>query len=310
MTFRFDRLRYFFAVVEHGSITAAAQAINLAQPALSTHVKALEEDLGVRLFERSVRGVTLTLAGRKLYDRGASVLRQVEQLYEEIVQPGEEPVGEVKVAIAASVAPLLSGYFFWRAKEKYPGIDLKMKDVSNVLEKNRIASGEVDLALLPNIGAVPNVASEPLVSQRFFLVGKSFPGEMQDVVTLKELRRFPLVMGSRRNQFRIALEDIALREGCSLNIVSEQETIPVYGSIISSGPAYTVVPYSAFSEEIESGRLQAKEIVKPAVERVLSMAWREDYELSAAANAAKNLLRTCVRELVVQGKLVGRELRN
>ncbi|HMQ95552.1 MAG TPA: LysR family transcriptional regulator [Amaricoccus sp.] len=305
---RLDRLNFFMSVVHSGSIAAASREVNLAQPALSKHMRALEDELGVALFERSVRGVTLTKAGERLYERGTSVLRRIDQIRHEVVETGESPVGEVCIAIAASMAPVLAGYLFWRARAVYPDIDLRIRDAYTVMSRNLVRTGAVDVALVPNVAALENVRSLPLISQKFYLVGRSFPGGMGPTVELRDLRGFPLVMGTRNNHFRISLENIALREGHSLNIVIEQESIPVYRSIILSGPAYTVVPYSAFAEEIAGGALQAKEIVNPPVERVLSMAWNDSGGLSVATEAIKSLFETCVRELVAEGKLVGRIL--
>jgi LysR family nitrogen assimilation transcriptional regulator len=268
----------------------------------------LEGELGVPLFERSVKGVTLTEAGKRLYERGTSILRRVDQIRHEVVGIGETPIGEVSIAIAASMTPILAGYIFWRAKETLPDIELRIRDAYTVMSRNLIRTGAVDLALVPNVGALDHVRSTPLISQKFFLVGQGFPDTPGHVVELKDLRNFPLVMGTRNNQFRIALEDIALREGHPLNIVYEQETIPVYRSIILSGPAYTVVPYSAFADEIGRGLLEAREIVNPSIERVLSLAWNESSGLSVAAAAIKRLLEACIEELVAQGRLVGRIL--
>ncbi len=296
------------SVVDCGSISAASREVNLAQPALSNHMKALEYELGVSLFERSVRGISLTNSGQRLYERGMSVLRRVEQIKHEVTESQNSPIGEVSIAIAASMAPVLAGYIFWKTQEVYPDIDLKILDAYNVMSSDLVRTGTVDFALIPNVTAMVNVTSKPVISQKFYLVGRSFPEGMSDTVDLKDLRQFPLVMGPRKNQFRVELEHIALREGQSLNIRYEQETIAVYRSIILSGPAYTVVPYSAFAEEISNGELQAKEIINPSIERILSLAWQDSGGLTVAAEAIMNLMESCIHDLVSQGKLVGRTL--
>ncbi|SDJ36538.1 LysR family transcriptional regulator [Aliiruegeria lutimaris] len=244
---RLDRPKLFMAVVDCHSITAASREVHLAQPALSKHMRALEDEMGIALFERTVRGVALTKAGERLYERGTALLRRVEQIHQEVIDTGESMVGDVSIAIAASLSPVLSGYLFWKTRSAHPGINLRTRDSHAVMTSNLVRSGAIDVALLPNVAALDHVRSFPLVSQKFYLVGREFPDSIGATIEFRDLRRFPLVMGTRNNHFRVSLETIAIGENQPLNILVEQESIPVYRSIILSGPAYTVVPYSAFA---------------------------------------------------------------
>lgn len=303
---RLDQLKFFVAAAERGSISEAARRMNLAQPAFSAHMKALEDDLGVTLFERSARGVTVTDAGRRLYDGAVALLRHVEQVREEAIASSEELSGDVRIVLASSIAPLLAGQIFTQVHRTHPHIRLAILDLLRVASENLVTSRLVDFGLLPNAASLAGADSDPVLSQDLYLVGRSFPEKVSEFVAFKDLHHFPLVMGGKRNQLRIDLENTAARHGHRINVVSEQDSLSVYRSIVLSGPYYTVVPYSAYWTEIESGSLRAVRIVRPTVERIVSFVWHKHSGLSAPARAVMDLLRQEIERMVAVGNLRGR----
>jgi LysR family nitrogen assimilation transcriptional regulator len=303
---RLDQLRFFVAAAESGSISEAARRVHLAQPAFSAHIKALEYDLGVTLFLRSTRGVVLTEAGQRLYDGAVALFRHVDQVRQEATSAGKELSGEVRIVLAGSLAPLLAGQIFLDAHSNYPNIRLSILDLLRVYSETMVTSRLVDFGLLPNAATLAGAASEAVLSQELYLVGRDLPGCAGGEVLFRELHRYPLVMGGRRNQLRIDLENTAARESHRINVVSEQDSLSVYRSIVLNGPFYTVVPYSAYATEIEHGSLAAARIVKPAVERTVSFVWHAHSELSGAARAVMDLLRLRITDMVRRGSLRGR----
>ena len=300
------QLRYFLSVIEHGSFSAAARAVNLAQPAFSRHIRALEQYLGVTLFKRSVQGAQLTGAGRRLKDRASSILRRVEQVCCEVSTEGNKPVGEVRLALSASMTPLLSGKVFWSAIRNYPKVNLKIFDVNRVVSGHLVETGQVDFALLSNVASMDDVSSEAAFEQSLYLIGSSIENTDCDTVNLEELRRFPLVMEGRDHHHRIELEQAAARLGYMLNIAYEQDSIPIIRSLLFSGPIFTVVPYSTFAEEISDGRLMAREVTSPQIKRILSFAWQKNTELSSAAKCVKRLVQRSLSDMVESEGLKGR----
>lgn len=305
---RLDQLRYFVEAARHGSISAAARAVHLAQPAFSAHIRALEDSLGQPLFERSAKGVTLTEAGKRLHDGALSLFRHVEQVREETVHASAGLTGEVRVVLAASAAAILAGQLYWAVRRAHPQIRLVILDLMRVESDTLVTSRQVDFGLLPNVSTLVGAASEPVLAQDLYLVGRQRPVGMGDEVAFADLHRFPLVMGGRRNQLRIEMENTAARIGQRINVAVEQDSLSVFRSIVLAGPAYTVVPYSAFAMEIEAGLLSATRIVQPVIERTLSFAWHEFSELSQSARAVKAVFRGQVQALVDQNVMRGRML--
>ncbi|MGE0279903.1 MAG: LysR family transcriptional regulator [Rhizobiaceae bacterium] len=303
---RLDQLRFFVAAAESGSISEAARRVHLAQPAFSAHIKTLEYDLGVTLFLRSRRGVMLTDAGQRLYDGAVALFRHVDQVREETISAGTDLAGEVRLVLAGSLTPLLAGQIFFDTHHAYPNIRLSILDLLRVSSETMVAARLVDFGLLPNAATLVGAASEPVLSQELYLVGRQLPGCAGGEVPFRELHRYPLVMGGRRNQLRIDLENTAARTSQRINVVSEQDSLSVYRSIVLNGPFYTVVPYSAYSAEIEHGSLAAARIVEPIVERTTSFVWHAHSELSSGARAVMELLKLRIRDMVQKGGLRGR----
>ena len=102
------QLEYFVSVAELGSFSKAARALNVAQPALSRQVRALETDLREPLLLRNGRGVALTEAGQRLLDHGNSLLQQVAQVREEMGATRGEPVGRITIALPPSISRQLT----------------------------------------------------------------------------------------------------------------------------------------------------------------------------------------------------------
>src|SRR5687768_10133209 len=96
-------LRMFLKIVELGSISRAADALDIAQPSLSQHLLRLEDEVGSKLFRRTTRGVTTTEAGRVFEEHARHILRTIDQALENVRQLKQEPTGQVTFAMPMSV---------------------------------------------------------------------------------------------------------------------------------------------------------------------------------------------------------------
>src|SRR6202521_4494776 len=118
------QLRTFRAVAELGSLSKAADRLGAAQPALSRHIKLLEHELRVELFVRNGRGMLLTSAGRLLLDRTTGLVRQIEQVRDDLQSAGGTPSGRVVLGLGPTVSCVLSALFARRVIETLPDISL------------------------------------------------------------------------------------------------------------------------------------------------------------------------------------------
>lgn len=160
-------LTSFVAVVEHGTFTAAAQALNRAQPRISAHIAALERNLGSTLLIRGTRGVQLTEAGSALLPHARGVLREIRHGVDAVravasTVQGTLAVGSYPGAMAVVIAPIVARY-----RSRFPGVAVELHEADPAVLESMVAAGDIDLAV--RTADVPqrhhNVPSVPLFDE-------------------------------------------------------------------------------------------------------------------------------------------------
>lgn len=142
------QLQYFIAVVEEGTISAAARKLNISQPPLSTQIRLLENELGTQLFIRGARQITLTPAGRTLYQYALEMTDIERQALEEIREMSHGGTGTVRVGcISSSHVPEVYGGFT-RFHEKYPLVRFKIAEGNTYELEEKLARNELEMAFV------------------------------------------------------------------------------------------------------------------------------------------------------------------
>jgi DNA-binding transcriptional LysR family regulator len=142
------QLRTFSCVAELGSLSKASDTLRVAQPALSRQIKLLEHELRADLFTRNGRGMVLTDAGRLLLARTAGIVRQIDQVRDEIQSAGGPPSGRVVLGLVPTVSCVISARLARRTVDKYPGISLCIVESYSGHLMEWLHRGEMDLALI------------------------------------------------------------------------------------------------------------------------------------------------------------------
>src|SRR5215472_11751712 len=141
-------LRYFVAVAEALSFRGAAEKLRMAQPPLSAQIKALEAELGVQLLERTTRSVTLTHAGRVFLEEARAVLAASTQAGQRAQQAHHGLAGTLRVGIIAPVAGGWLAGTLRRFRQRYPGVQLSLFDLTSTEQLRRLHDQELDAGLL------------------------------------------------------------------------------------------------------------------------------------------------------------------
>src|SRR5262245_52304794 len=139
-----NQLRTFVTVADFGHLTRAAEALHLSQPAVSGHIKALEEGFGVTLFERSSSGMSLTPSGRRLLAESAQIINAVEHLKHSAQELRGEPTGKLKLGTVLEPSLLRVGDLLVQARELYPQIELELAQVMSSDALARVSEGTLD----------------------------------------------------------------------------------------------------------------------------------------------------------------------
>jgi len=139
-----NQLRSFVAVAKVGHLTRAAETLHLSQPALSGQIKALEEDFGVTLFERSSAGMALTPSGKRLLKHAEQVIEAVQDLKHSAQRLQGEPTGTIKLGTVLDPAFLRVGELLARTFDRHPQLELELHQVVSSDALARVRSGALD----------------------------------------------------------------------------------------------------------------------------------------------------------------------
>ena len=263
-----DHWRLFVQIADHGSLTLAAAARDVAQPALSRQLAAIERGCGGRLFERSSRGLQLNEAGQRLYPRVVAWLTQADDMVANARGDLRTTEGVVRVGLLASFDPSLVGAVFREVRERFPGITLRISAGLSGWLADNVHSGALDLALLSTNSREHHNQEFPIGKIAHMLVGP--PGDeltRAETVPFASLDGLPLVVPGRPYTFHNLLENWAARKRITLNVVAECDSLQLQKHLVSTSGPYAIMASGAVQEEVEAGLLQAARIVSPELNR-------------------------------------------
>ncbi|VVN66056.1 LysR family transcriptional regulator [Pseudomonas fluorescens] len=297
------QLRYLIAIAEAGSFSSAARRAYIAQPALSRQINLLESELEMQLLERLHDGINLTDAGRRLYEIARSVVQTIDSVKDELESTKGNPKGRVAIAIPVTASALLLPLIIIRAGEKFPGIELTVRDGLSQEGGEAIELGKVDFGVVPNAEELEHVHAEPIFTEELYWLSLQALACADDSITLAHAISGPLVMAPRASShLRRRVEQAAIEAGLELKVQYEQQTAQGISSLVRSGLAATIGNWPAVEENPQQ---MARRIVEPSVRRTLSIAYSTHKPLTFAASCMRDLVRDLLIEVVQSGRWKG-----
>jgi LysR family transcriptional regulator, nitrogen assimilation regulatory protein len=295
----FRQIRYFIAIAEKGGLSAASEVVHIAQPALSTQIANLEEELGVKLFERNGRGVKLTSAGSIFLKHAHLIRDQVAAARQEVMELRPELSGIVYAGLPMTTSNVLAVPLIEHVRKSHPKIDLRIVDGMSGDVGTWLSEGRLDVAVLyetHNSVASPAV---PLIEDELFLVGLDGPefGALNEIA-FNDLSRFPQVASSTQHALRRLLDDTATRQRSPLNYVQTIDSIPQLRELILRGIGYTILPRIAFSEVPHAERFKFVPIRNPDLRLRSWLALTPRREPSHAARCVHSAIRQVILDMV------------
>ncbi len=289
----FRQIRTFRSVAELGSLSKAADKLRIAQPALSRQIKLLEHELRTELFTRSGRGMVLTEAGRILLSRTAGIVRQIDQIRDDIQSAAGAPSGRVVLGLVPTVSCVLSTRLAQRTVETYPGISLCIVESYSGHLIEWLHRGEMDLAIIYGPSADLHLNLQSLGRDQIVAVGPRGSGlARKKEVGMDWLLRQRLVLPSHSHGLRALIERAAAKKKLQLDVQLEADSFRVLTSLVEAGLGYTLLPPSSVRGEIRERRLETATISGQAPMRELLIASPLDHPDSTATNVITALLRS------------------
>jgi DNA-binding transcriptional LysR family regulator len=287
----FRQLRTFTCVAELGSLSKASDTLRIAQPALSRQIKLLEHELRAELFTRNGRGMVLTDAGRLLLARTSGIVRQIDQIRDDLQSAQGPPSGRVVLGLVPTVSCVLSARFARRCVETFPGISLRIVESYSGHLVEWLHRAEMDLAILYGRSGDLHLNVESLGRDSIVAVGPRGCGlSKKKSVDIGWLLRQRLVLPSHSHGLRALIEHAAAAKKLKLDVQLEADSFRVLTSLVEEGLGFALLPPSSVRGEVADGRLEVAAISKPLT-RELIVASPIDRPVSIATTAVTALLR-------------------
>ncbi|MCG9910149.1 MAG: LysR substrate-binding domain-containing protein [Flavobacteriales bacterium] len=161
------QLEYAVALDTYGSFVSAAEHRNVTQPTLSMQIQKLEEELGIKLFDRTSQPIKATPEGKKIIEQARIVLRESNRIYEFVNEEKQITSGTLKVGIIPTIAPYLLPPLINSLKDKFPDLKLEISELTTSVIIDRIYNNQLDCGILATPLGDDNLAETPLYYEPF-----------------------------------------------------------------------------------------------------------------------------------------------
>jgi len=279
-----ESVRLFLEVADAGSLSKVAARRQTVQSHISRQIADFETTCGGRLFHRTGRGVVLTELGERAATRLRVWLHETEQLSEELRTDASQVMGEVRLGILPSAAHPLMARLFERLQTEHPGIRLSIAEAQGAELDTMLDGGAVDLAILFRFRRPSGREEKLLCEAHTYLVSApNDPLTREPTLDFARLRGLKLVLPRRPGQWRQALDETARGLGFRLEALVEADSLTAQKELVANTPGlYAVLGPYTVAPEVERGRLQACQLIKPDLSRHVVLALPRHGKLSAA----------------------------
>lgn len=305
----FKTLRSFVTAVDTTSLSAAAQRLKMAQPALSQQIASLESHFGQKLLVRSNTGVVPTPAGRELYRHAQLMLDQLERAEREVARHADTVAGTVSVGLATySTTSILSTPLLKSVRENHPGINLFINDNFGLVLSEMVMTGRMDMAIIYAPSQLAGVRLEPMLVEELFFIappGTVLPADCEETIPLAALAGMELLLPGRTHYLRRLIDSAFARAQLQPRVTAEIESAATLREAIEAGLGATILPWALASTFAGPALPVVRRVVEPSIETTVSLCVSEQQAMSEPARAVREILGALVRDLFDNGRCFG-----
>ncbi len=284
-------LTSFIQVAELRSFTRAAERLGYSQSTISFQIKQLEEELGVKLFERINHTVKLTNDGMRLLH----CANEIEGIVLDFTHKEEEPAGVVRLATADSLCVATVGHIFSRLRSRHPGVTLKITTAGTQDLFRMIDQNEADLLYTldsPIRGADYTIVQEQRIPARF-VASPDHPLAGRDKIAPEELLNYPLLLTEKGMSYRRLLDQEFAQCALGIQPSLESSNTDLLCNLAEQGAGVAFLPEFAYRKSVEKGRLVELNVEEIQVEVWAQLLFHREKWMSAALRAVINELKQC-----------------
>lgn len=287
-----QQLRTFRVVAQQRSYSRAAQQLYLSQPGVSLQVRALEQSIGMPLFERSGRQLRLTEAGVALLDYAERILSLVDESQQALEELGNARRGIVRVAASTTagiyIVPRALGGFH----RQNPGVRLTLDVVNRFTVAERLLRDEVDVAVMGLIEDAHDLQVEPFLPNELVVIASPHhPLAQRKRIAVSELVNDTMLLRERGSGTRTDIERMFAQGKLVMRQGMELRSSGAIKQAVAADLGIAIIPLHAIELELLAKRLVTLDVEGFPIRRDWSIARRAGRRLSAAANALWDYLR-------------------
>jgi LysR family nitrogen assimilation transcriptional regulator len=296
------QLKYFIAIAEEGSLSAASARLRVAQPSLSQHVIKLEDELGVRLIERSPRGTVLTESGQILVRHAKEICASMDVCRESVRQSGGVPHGAVTFGLPSSVSMVLSVPLAETVMVELPHVKLRAIEAMSGFIRTWLEDQTIDLGFLYEVDGIKRCDVRQLMSEHlhFFSAPDSWPLKSTPgaPVRLSDIQSLDLILPSQQHGLRHTIERYGRSSGRGFNVVIEMDALSQIKELVARGSGYTILAPAAAHDRVQTGELVMSRIVDPVMSRPVYLVRNQAKPLTRACQAVERITIDVIKDLV------------
>ncbi|UVC10948.1 LysR family transcriptional regulator [Rhizobium sp. TH2] len=286
MAFTLRQLQYFIAVAENGTVSGAAQALSISQSSVTEAVKELESDLGVALFERHSRGLTITHDGHQFLRHAQNILSQVSDARRTFADKKDEMSGSLNLGVTSLVAGYVLSDLLRRYRRAYPGVDVTAIEDNGSYLEHLLIGGELDIAVMTISNLRDRMALQAEIIEtspyRLWLpLGHKLGGA--DIISVKDIAQEPLIMLTV-DEIEENTGKLLTALGAKPHVAFRTRSVEAVRSLVATGAGIALLPDLVYRPwSLEGDRIESRDVsgALPVVQ--VGLVWRRGSSLPASA---------------------------
>ncbi len=304
-----QQLEYILAVDTHRHFATAAGKCNVTQPTLSMMIMRLEEELGVRIFDRSKQPVEPTPEGREIIVRARQIIADVSQLKEFAKGLRSDVSGDIRITIIPTLAPYLLPLFLPSFVEKYPKLRVKISELVTHDIINALKNGDADIGLLATPLHDPKLVEHPVFYEEFFAyVSSDEKVSKKKYVLPKDIDLSKLWLLEEGHCFRnqvFNLCELKMKDVESDRLHYQAGSLETLKNLVDHNKGITILPLLATKDLSRAQMKKIRSFAPPKPVREISLVVNTNFSRKSILDALKNEIEMCMPE---EAKLSGRNL--
>lgn len=254
---------YVNQVAECGSFTKAAAKLFISQPALSNYISKVEENLGVKLFDRSTNPLKLTYAGEQYVKRANVILGQMDEMNRELRDITHHMTGRLRIGFPSERIVYMLPLILKPLKDRYPGIDVEVSTGPGNQLIADLKAGNVDFVFLPYWNPIKDVVQVEIVQEELVLVAAQgylsencFLDREREVVNWREVAKLPLITLKKGHALRSSVDVLYAHAEKKPNIFFESHSNMLSYRLAAQGLGVAIIP--EITLELMEGGMEAE----------------------------------------------------